>query len=84
MMGECGMESKNQILEILELALPPTHMQLAAIRLRHCTEDVTGCRRWRPVQRTVMPDQNVWREAGIFSGILARLQGYGIKFPKTW
>jgi predicted nucleic acid-binding protein len=30
----------------------------------------------RPVQRTVMPDQNVWREAGIFSGILARLQGY--------
>lgn len=30
----------------------------------------------RPVQRTVMPDQHVWREAGILSGILARLQGY--------
>jgi len=30
----------------------------------------------RPVRRTVMPDQNVWREAGILSGILARLQGY--------
>jgi predicted nucleic acid-binding protein len=30
----------------------------------------------RPLHRTVMPDQNVWREAGIFSGILARLQGY--------
>ncbi len=30
----------------------------------------------RPEQRTIVPDVMVWREAGILSGILARLQGY--------
>jgi predicted nucleic acid-binding protein len=30
----------------------------------------------RPTQRTIAPDLFVWREAGILSGILARLQGY--------
>lgn len=30
----------------------------------------------RPPQRTIVPDVFVWREAGILSGILARLQGY--------
>lgn len=29
-----------------------------------------------PVQRTIIPDSIVWREAGFLSGILARLQGY--------
>ena len=31
----------------------------------------------RPRYRTVMPDPEIWREAGILSGVLARLQGYG-------
>lgn len=31
----------------------------------------------RPAYRTLVPDAEVWREAGILSGILARLQGYG-------
>jgi predicted nucleic acid-binding protein len=30
----------------------------------------------RPTQRTIVPDVIVWREAGILSGILARLQGF--------
>lgn len=30
----------------------------------------------RPTQRTIVPDVMVWREAGILSGILARLQGF--------
>jgi predicted nucleic acid-binding protein len=30
----------------------------------------------RAVHRTITPDAVVWREAGILSGILARLQGY--------
>lgn len=28
------------------------------------------------IHRTIVPDEVVWREAGILSGILARLQGY--------
>ena len=31
----------------------------------------------RPSYRTIAPDPEIWREAGILSGVLARLQGYG-------
>ncbi len=31
----------------------------------------------RKSYRTIIPDSEIWREAGILSGILARLQGYG-------
>jgi predicted nucleic acid-binding protein len=30
-----------------------------------------------PSYRTIVPDPEIWKEAGILSGILARLQGYG-------
>ena len=51
--------------------LDPDHLQT-----RKIIEEIAALIDRRPVQRTVVPDQNVWREAGIFSGILARLQGY--------
>ena len=51
--------------------LDPGHWQT-----REIIEEIAALIDRRPIQRTVMPDQNVWREAGIFSGILARLQGY--------
>lgn len=31
----------------------------------------------RPSHRTITPDSEIWREAGILSGVLARLQRYG-------
>lgn len=31
----------------------------------------------RPSHRILTPDRDVWREAGILAGLLARLQGYG-------
>lgn len=31
----------------------------------------------RPAHRILNPDREVWREAGILAGLLARLQGYG-------
>jgi predicted nucleic acid-binding protein len=31
----------------------------------------------RPAHRILTPDRNIWREAGILAGLLARLQGYG-------
>ncbi len=31
----------------------------------------------RPAYRTVAPDREIWLAAGVLSGILARLQGYG-------
>jgi len=43
---------------------------------RKIIEEIAALTDKRSVQRTVMPDQLVWREAGILSGILARLQGY--------
>jgi predicted nucleic acid-binding protein len=51
--------------------LDPDHSQT-----RKIIEEIAALIDRRTVQRTVMPDQNVWREAGILSGILARLQGY--------
>jgi len=52
--------------------LDPDHSQT-----REVIERIAALIDRRPVQRTVMPDQNIWREAGILSGILARLQDYG-------
>ena len=51
--------------------LDPDHSQT-----RQIVEEIAALIDRRPVQRTVMPDRNVWCEAGILSGILARLQGY--------
>ena len=31
----------------------------------------------RSTYRIIIPDADIWREAGILSGVLARLQGYG-------
>ena len=31
----------------------------------------------RPAHRTLIPDREIWREAGILAGLLARLQSYG-------
>ena len=31
----------------------------------------------RPAHRILNPDRDVWREAGVLAGLLARLQGYG-------
>jgi predicted nucleic acid-binding protein len=39
-------------------------------------DEIAGVIDQRPIQRTIAPDGVVWREAGILSGILARLQGY--------
>jgi predicted nucleic acid-binding protein len=51
--------------------LDPDHTET-----RKVIEQISALIDKRPVQRTVTPDQNLWREAGILSGILARLQGY--------
>jgi predicted nucleic acid-binding protein len=31
----------------------------------------------RPAHRILTPDRDIWREAGILAGLMARLQGYG-------
>jgi predicted nucleic acid-binding protein len=38
--------------------------------------EIAGVIERRPAQRTIVPDVVAWREAGILSGILARLQGF--------
>jgi predicted nucleic acid-binding protein len=53
---------------LLDPAYPPT---------RGIVEEVTAAIERRPRYRTIVPDPEIWREAGILSGILARLQGYG-------
>ena len=40
-------------------------------------EQITAVIKRRPSYRSILPDPEIWREAGTLSGILARLQGYG-------
>jgi predicted nucleic acid-binding protein len=52
--------------------LDPAHSQT-----RQIIEQVAAVIDRRPSYRTITADTEIWREAGILSGILARLQGYG-------
>jgi predicted nucleic acid-binding protein len=45
-------------------------------RTRAAVDKIAAVIGQRPTQRTIVPDAAVWREAGILSGILARLQGF--------
>lgn len=42
---------------------------------RQIVEELTEIMERRPTYRTITPDSDIWREAGILSGTLARLQG---------
>lgn len=42
---------------------------------RQIIEELTEIMERRPAHRTIAPDSDIWREAGILSGTLARLQG---------
>jgi predicted nucleic acid-binding protein len=44
---------------------------------REILEQIAAAIDRRPNYRTIVPDREIWREAGILSGILARVQGYG-------
>lgn len=52
--------------------LDPAHPETQEI-----TEQISNVIERRPTYRTIAPDPQIWREAGVLSGVLARLQGYG-------
>ena len=65
---------------------PVTEAELAAAiglldpahpKTRELTEQISSVIERRPTYRTIAPDPEIWRDAGILSGALARLQGYG-------
>jgi predicted nucleic acid-binding protein len=52
--------------------LDPSHPET-----QHAIAQVAASIELRPAHRTLAPDRDGWREAGILAGILARLQQYG-------
>jgi predicted nucleic acid-binding protein len=52
--------------------LDPTHEDTAGVIAK-----VAASIELRPAHRILTPDRDVWREAGILAGLLARLQTYG-------
>lgn len=52
--------------------LDPRHKDTPSV-----TSEVLAVLEGRPSHRILNPDGEVWREAGILAGVLARLQGYG-------
>jgi predicted nucleic acid-binding protein len=66
---------------------PVTEAELAATcglldpghpETRGIIEQINAVIEQRPSYRTIVPDREVWREAGVLSGMIARLQGYGM------
>src|SRR5258705_3316748 len=60
-----------------ELAAACGLLDPAHTRTREIVEQVAAVIERRPSYRTITPDAEIWREAGILSGMLARTQGYG-------
>jgi predicted nucleic acid-binding protein len=65
---------------------PVTEAELAAVcgmldpahpGTRQIVEKIQKMVEQRSTYRIIIPDPDIWREAGILSGVLARLQGYG-------
>jgi predicted nucleic acid-binding protein len=52
--------------------LDPTHPDTAGV-----VAQVAAAVELRPAHRILTPDREIWREAGILAGLMARLQGYG-------
>ena len=60
-----------------ELAAATGLLDPAHSETREIVEQIVAVIERRPTYRTIVPDPEIWREGGILSGILARLQGYG-------
>lgn len=58
-------------LAVLAGSLDPAHPNT-----RRAIDEIAVSISQRAPHRTIVPDAVVWREAGILSGILARVQGY--------
>lgn len=59
-----------------ELALSVGHLNPADPRTRGIIGQIAESIDRRPSHRILSPDREIWREAGIMTGILARLQNY--------
>jgi len=60
-----------------ELALLSGLLDPKRAETQHVMAQVSSLIEMRPAHRILNPDREIWREAGILAGLLARLQGYG-------
>jgi predicted nucleic acid-binding protein len=60
-----------------ELASAIGLLDPARLQTRELALQISSVIERRPNYRTIAPDREIWRDAGILSGVLAGLQGYG-------
>ena len=72
-----AVEAWHSAVSEAELAAACGMLEPAHPGTRNVIDEITAVIDHRPLQRTITPDPATWREAGILSGLLARLQGYG-------
>jgi predicted nucleic acid-binding protein len=70
-------EAWHSPVTVAELAATCGLLDPAHSRTGDIVEQVAAVIDRRPSYRTITPDSEIWREAGILSGMLARTQGYG-------
>jgi predicted nucleic acid-binding protein len=61
----------------MELAVSGGALDPGDRRTAAAIETIAGVLDQRPAYKTIAPDLEIWREAGLLTGVLARLQGYG-------
>jgi predicted nucleic acid-binding protein len=73
----CATEAWHSLVTEAELAAACGLLDPAHAGTREIVEQIAVVLDRRPSYRTITADREIWREAGILSGILARTQGYG-------
>lgn len=69
-------EAWHSLVTEAELAAAIGLLNPAHPKTRELREQISSVIERRPRYRTIAPDPEVWRDAGILSGVLARVQGY--------
>lgn len=70
-------EAWHSPVSVAELAASCGLLDPASPGTRQIVEEIARMIERRTIHRTITPDREIWCDAGVLSGTLARLQGYG-------
>jgi hypothetical protein len=72
-----GLKNDGSARSFMPVEVSVTQGIAARLAWPHAIDQVLASIEQRPSHRIVSPDREVWRDAGILAGLLAKLQQYG-------